>query len=91
MEGIKKKEVNVLHPYGEDPSALMCRLFLQANHLSFEIGKKGRSYIAERYSPDLDGRIRRFLEYKGVRRLFPFVVRRLRHIQEETRKISTKR
>ena len=91
LDDIKKKEVNVLNPYGEDPSALMCRLVLQANHLSFEIGKKGRSYIAERYLPDLDGHVRRFLEYKGAKRLFPFVVGRLRHIQEEARKIGIKR
>lgn len=90
LEDIKKKEVNVLHPYGEGPSALMCRLVLQANHLGFEIGKKGKSYIAKRYSPDLDEHIRRFLEYKGAKKLFPSVVRRLRHIQEETRKIGTK-
>jgi tRNA nucleotidyltransferase/poly(A) polymerase len=91
LEDIKKKEVNVLHPYGDDPSALMCRLVLQADHLGFKIGEKGRSHIAERYSPDLDGRIRRFLEYKGVKRRFPFIVRRLRHIQEEAHKTGTKR
>jgi tRNA nucleotidyltransferase/poly(A) polymerase len=80
---IKKKEVNVLNPYGEEPSALMCRLVLHADHLRFEIGEKGRAYISERYSPDLDEGIRRFLKYKGVKRLFPFVVRKLRQIQEE--------
>ena len=60
-----------------------------ARDLGFEIGKKGKSYIAKRYSPDLDEHIRRFLEYKGAKKLFPFVVKRLRHIQEETRKIGT--
>lgn len=83
LEDIKKKEVNVLNPYGEDPSALMCRLVLQSYRLKFEVGKKGRLYIAERYSPELDGAIKSFLEYKGAKKLFDFVVRRLKQIQEE--------
>jgi len=83
LEDIKKREVNVLNPYGEDPSALMCRLVLQSYRLKFEIGKKGRLYIVEKYSPDLDGCIKSFLEYKGAKQLFSSVVWRLRQIQEE--------
>jgi tRNA nucleotidyltransferase/poly(A) polymerase len=86
LDDMRKKEVNVLNPYGEDPSALMSRLVLHSDHLSFEIGEEGKAYISEKYSPVLDDDIRRFLEYKGVKELFPFVVKRLRLIQEETHK-----
>jgi tRNA nucleotidyltransferase/poly(A) polymerase len=97
LEDIKKKEVNVLHQYGEAPSALLCRLVLQADRLGFDIGKKGRAYIAERYSPILDGYIKEYLRYKGKQKLFRFIVMRLRHIQrlmhlqEEDRGSGTKR
>jgi tRNA nucleotidyltransferase/poly(A) polymerase len=84
LDDIRKREVNVLNPYGENPSALMCRLVLHANHLRFEIGKEGRIYIAERYSPDLDNDIRKFLEYKKAQHLFAFVLNKLKQIQEDS-------
>jgi tRNA nucleotidyltransferase/poly(A) polymerase len=84
LNDIERKEVNVLNQYGEDPSALMCRLVLQSHRLKFEVGKKGRVYVAKRYSPDLDLGIKRYLNYKGAKPLFNFVVRRLRQIQGGT-------
>lgn len=82
-EGIERKEVDVLHQYGEEPSVIMCRLVLHGHKLSFDVGQMGRKFVADNYSPAHDGYIRRYLAYKGKEGLSHLVFERLKHIQEE--------
>jgi len=83
LEGIQKREVDVLYEYGEEPAVIMCRLILHGNKLGFEIGQKGRRFIIERYSSDQDGIIKKYLEYKKLEGLSSFVIGKLKRIQKE--------
>jgi tRNA nucleotidyltransferase/poly(A) polymerase len=85
LEGIHKKEVNVLYEHGEEQAVIMCRLILHGNKLGFEIGQKGRKFIKERYSSNQDRNIKRYLEYKKLEGLSSFVIGRLKRIQQESR------
>lgn len=85
LEGIQKKEVDILYEHGEEQAVIMCRLILHGNKLDFEIGQKGRKFITERYSSNQDGNIKRYLEYKKLEGLSSFVIGRLKRIQQESR------
>lgn len=84
LEGIQRKEVDILYEYGEEPAVIMCRLILHGNKLNFGIGQKGRKFIAERYSSNQDGNVKRYLEYKKLEGLSSFVIGRLKRIQQES-------
>lgn len=84
LEGIQKKEVNVLYEHGEEPAVIMCRLVLHGNKLGFEIGQRGKKFIAERYSPSQDAIIKRYLEYKKLEGLSPLVTGKLKRIQQKS-------
>ncbi len=84
LEGIQKREVDVLYEHGEEPAVIMCRLILHSNKLGFSIGKRGRKFIMERYSQNQEGIIRRYLEYKKSEVLSSFVIGKLKRIQQES-------
>ncbi len=81
LEGIDKQEIDLLYSEGEEAHILMCRVVLQAERLGFERGPKATGLIVERYSPDLDNHIRRYMEYKGLEANFEHVVEKLRKIK----------
>jgi hypothetical protein len=81
LEGIDRQEIDLLYPKGEESHVLMCRMVLQAERFGFERGPKATRLIAEGYSPDLDARIKRYMEYKGLEAKFGHVVEELRQIK----------
>jgi len=81
LEGIGKREIDLLYPDGEEAHILMCKLVLQTERLGFERGPKATRLIVEGYSPDLDTRIKRYMEYKGLEAKFEHVVEELSGIK----------
>ena len=81
LEGIDKQEIDLLYPDGEEPHILMCKVVLQTARLGFKRGPKATRLIEEGYSPDLDTRIKRYMEYKGLEAKFEYVVGELMEIK----------
>lgn len=83
LEGIDKKEIDLLYPYGEEAHILMCKVILHSEKLGFEMGPKVTELIVEGYSPDLDTHIKKYMEYKGSEAKFEQVVEQLRQIKTQ--------
>ena len=85
LEVIQKEEIDLLYEKGEESHVLMCRIVLQSDELGFRIGKRGKKLIYEKYNPDFDPHIRRYMEYKGIEDRYQFVIESLRklHVNPE--------
>ncbi len=81
LEGIEKKEVDVLYQLDQKPVSIMCKLVLHSHKLKFNIGPKGLAYIAHHYSKAMDDKVRQQLVYKQQEEKFPFVKQKLEEIK----------
>ena len=73
IEDIYKKEINVNNHAYMESAPTISRLILHSDKMGFKIGKSGIDYIRENYSPELDEKIRDFLNYKKIKHLFPLI------------------
>jgi len=77
MEGIYKKEVNILNPEVVDSGTTITRLIIHADKMNFKIGEIGIKYIKENYSSKAEKEIKDYLKYKEITHLFPLVKKTL--------------
>lgn len=82
LEGIRKKELDILYPDQEE-RVLMPRIVIQADKLKFKIGSKAIKFIRENYSLKLDKDIKDYLKHKNLEHLFGFVIKNLRKIKAQ--------
>lgn len=81
IEGINKREVEVLRD--DIPShRIMARLILHSDKMDFIIGVRGLNFIRQHYSPDIDGRILKHLDYHNISDKFDRVKTRLTEIAQ---------
>jgi hypothetical protein len=79
LEGIDKKEIDILYGDGEEPHILMTRIILHSKKLEFSIGVKANEFIKDRYNPEMDSHIKRYLEYKKMNEHLPLVLDNLKN------------
>ncbi len=80
LEAIKKQEIEIAYVKGLALNMLLSRLALQSEKLGFSLGPKAKKLIADKYTPQLDERIKYYLEYKEMPEKYDFVIKKLREI-----------
>jgi hypothetical protein len=77
LEGIEKKEIDLVYSQGDEPHILMCRAMLHKEKLGFGLGPKIKQFIQDNYSVETNEHIKRYLQYKQLQDKYDLVVGKL--------------
>src|SRR4030043_360726 len=77
-----EKGIEINYVKGLSLNMLLGRLVLHSEKLGFSLGPKAKKLIAEKYTPQLDERIKYYLDYKEMPEKYDFVIKKLREIKK---------
>jgi len=85
IEAIEKQEFELLYTKGLHPETLMCNLILKSEKTGFIIGPKAKILICEKYTQNIDQKIKDYMTHKGTENKTEHIIDRLQEIQNQTK------